>query len=250
MNNTAPIKALMTAAWLMLGCSLTVNAAPATTGTAEKQTISSTLSPRQQAIPLIAAYMASSQMEKLNGALNQGLDAGLTVNELKEILVQLYAYTGFPRSLNALNALMKVVETRQQRGIHDIAGNEPVSPVPVGDELRQVGTANQTKISGAPVQGPLFDFAPVINQYLQTHLFGDIFARDNLDWQSRELATVGALAATPGVEAQLLSHMRASQRVGLTAGQLHQLAQTLREHGETGAAMRAEMALQQALADQ
>ena len=80
-----------------------------------------------------------------------------------------------------------------------------------------VGTANQTKISGAPVKGPLFDFAPVINQYLQAHLFGDIFERDNLDWQSRELATVGALAATPGVESQLRSHMAASMRVGLTA---------------------------------
>lgn len=88
----------------------------------------------------------------------------------------------------------------------------------------------------------------MINQFLQTHLFGDIFARDNLDWQSRELATVGALAATPGVESQLLSHTRASMRVGLTASQLRQLAQVLREHGENDAATRAEMALQQALA--
>ena len=28
-------------------------------------------------------------------------------------------------------------------------------------------------------------------------LFGDIFERDNLDWQSRELATVSMLAALP-----------------------------------------------------
>lgn len=142
-------------------------------------TVSDTLSARQQAIPLIAASMASSQMDKLNAALNQGLDAGLTINEAKEILIQLYAYTGFPRSLNALNELMKVVETRKQRGIEDIEGKAPIAPIPVGDELRRVGTANQTKISGAPVQGPLFDFAPTINQFLQTHLFGDIFARDN-----------------------------------------------------------------------
>lgn len=129
----------------------------------------------------------------------------------------------------------------------DIEGKAPIAPIPVGDELRRVGTANQTKISGAPVQGPLFDFAPTINQFLQTHLFGDIFARDNLDWQSRELATVGALAATPGVEAQLLSHTRASLRVGLTAAQLRQLAQVLREHGDNDAATRADEALQKAL---
>lgn len=215
-----------------------------------QHTVSETLSARQQAIPLMAASMAASQMDKLNSALNQGLDAGITINEAKEILVQLYAYTGFPRSLNALNELMKVVEARKQRGIEDMEGKEPVSPVPAGDELLRVGTANQTKISGAPVQGPLFDFAPVINQFLQTHLFGDIFARDNLDWQSRELATVGALAATPGVEAQLLSHILASMRVGLTASQLHQLAEVLRDHGGNEAAMRAEKALKQALASQ
>ena len=252
MNNTTPIKTLAAAVLLTFGFGLAAHAASVNKGASEmnhEQTVSDTLSASQQAIPLIAASMASSQMDKLNAALNQGLDAGLTINETKEILVQLYAYTGFPRSLNALSELMKVVEARKQRGIKDVKGKEPVAPIPVGDELRRVGTANQTKISGAPVQGPLFDFAPVINQFLQTHLFGDIFARDNPDWQSRELATVGALAATPGVESQLLSHTRASMRVGLTASQLRQLAQVLREHGESDAATRAEKALQQALAN-
>lgn len=74
-----------------------------------------------------------------------------------------------------------------------------------------------------------------------------VFARDNLDWQSRELATVGALAATPGVEAQLLSHMRASLRVGLNSRQLQQVVAVLQDHGESDAATRAERALQQAL---
>lgn len=249
MNNTIHIKTFTAAALLVLSCSFTANASPVTKGVTDinqQQNVSDTLSARQQAIPLIASYMASSQMDKLNDALNRGLDAGLTINETKEILVQLYAYTGFPRSLNALNELMTVVEMRKQRGINDIQGKEPAIPVPVGDELRRLGTANQTKISGAPVQGPLFDFVPVINQFLQTHLFGDIFARDNLDWQSRELATVGALAAAPGLEAQLLSHTRASMRVGLTTEQLRQLVQTLREQGENDAAARAERALQQA----
>jgi 4-carboxymuconolactone decarboxylase len=213
------------------------------------QTASETLSAKQQAIPLIAAFMATSNMPKLNAALNQGLDAGLTVSEAKEILVQLYAYTGFPRSLNALSELMKVEEARKQRGVHDAPGREPSRAIPTGDELIAVGKANQTTISGAPVKGPLFDFAPVINQYLQAHLFGDIFERDNLDWQSRELATVGALAATPGVESQLRSHIAASMRVGLTASQLRQLIQVLAESGDADAAKRAREALDKQLAD-
>ena len=209
---------------------------------------SQTLSAKQQAIPLIAAAMATSDMPKLDGALNRGLDAGLTISEAKEILVQLYAYVGFPRSLNALGELMKVVEQRTQRGIQDAPGREPGKAIPIGEELRAVGTANQTKISGAPVAGPLFDFAPVANQFLQSHLFGDIFERDNLDWQSRELATVGALAATPGVESQLRSHMAASVRVGLSPAQLRQLIEGLERSGDGAAAARARAALTQALA--
>lgn len=208
---------------------------------------SETLSTRQQAIPLIAAAMAASDMPRLDDALNRGLDAGLSISEAREILVQLYAYTGFPRSLNALGELMKVVEARKARGIEDATGREPIRPIPTGAALIAAGTANQTRIAGAPVTGPLFDFAPIINQYLQAHLFGDIFERDNLDWQSRELATVGALAATPGVASQLRSHIAASLRVGLTASQLRQLIQLLDENGDSDTARRAREALDQHL---
>ena len=215
---------------------------------AAKPLASETLTDRQRAIPLIAAFMAGSDMARLNGALNQGLDAGLTVSEAKEILVQLYAYAGFPKSLNALGELLTVVERRQQRGIADAPGQEPSQAVAIGRDLIAAGQANQTEISGGPVQGPVFDFAPVINQFLQAHLFGDIFERDNLDWQSRELATVGALAAMPGVEAQLRSHMRASLRVGLTGAQLRQVVLSLSECVAPEVAARAGAALDQALA--
>lgn len=217
----------------------TLPAAPAS----KAASMTATLSAKQAAIPLIAAATATSDMPALQRALNKGLDAGLTVSEAKEILVHLYAYAGFPRSLNALGELIKVLETRRKNGIEDAPGREPSRPVATGAALLAVGTENQTRISGAPVKGPVFEFAPVINQFLQAHLFGDIFERDNLDWQSRELATVGALAAAPGLEAQLRSHMNASLNVGLSVAQLRQVVQGLRSEGYSGAAERAGSAL-------
>jgi 4-carboxymuconolactone decarboxylase len=226
-------------------------------------TATQSLTTRQRSIPPIAAAMAVGDMQRLNVALNHGLavgdmqrlnvaldhglDAGLTVGDTKEILVQLYAYAGFPRSLNALGELMKVLDARKRRGVRDGPGREP-GPVPTGKELLALGTANQTKLSGAPVKGPLFEFAPAIDEYLKTHLFGDIFARDNLDWQSRELATVGALAAMPGVESQLQSHIRISMNVGLTATQLRDAADALAERGAPEAAARSRAALEEFLA--
>jgi 4-carboxymuconolactone decarboxylase len=256
MSNTTPARHREVRAWaaaVALGVALAVVPGCAAQNRAQPQATnntppaSDTLSAKQQAIPLIAAFMATSDMPQLNTALNQGLDAGLTVSEAKEILVQLYAYVGFPKSLNALGELMKVVQARKQRGIQDAPGREPSRVTATGEELIARGKANQTRISGAPVQGPVFDFAPVINQFLQTHLFGDIFERDNLDWQSRELATVGALAAMPGVQAQLRSHMAASMRVGLSAAQLHQVTQVLADRGDAAAAQRARAALAAAL---
>ena len=62
------------------------------------------LTARQQALAPIAAITVTGDQDRLRGALSAGLDAGLTIAEIKEILVQLYAYAGFPRSLNALGA--------------------------------------------------------------------------------------------------------------------------------------------------
>ncbi|MFJ2988593.1 carboxymuconolactone decarboxylase family protein [Collimonas sp. NPDC087041] len=208
---------------------------------------SETLTARQQAIVPIAAFAAAGDMTKLSAALNQGLDAGLTVSDAKEILVQLYAYAGFPRSLNALGELMKVLEARKQRGIQDAPGALPSRAIPKGDALLAAGTANQIELVGSPVKGPLFDFAPAIDEYLKTHLFGDIFERDNLDWQSRELATVGMLSALPGAESQLQSHLRISMNVGLTVGQLRQLAEVLADRVDAENARRARAALERNL---
>ncbi|MEL0167355.1 MAG: carboxymuconolactone decarboxylase family protein [Pseudomonadaceae bacterium] len=217
--------------------------------TATEIPASQALSVRQQAIIPVAAFAAAGDISGLNTALNRGLDAGMTISDAREVLVQLYAYAGFPRSLNALGELMKVVEQRKQQGIEDAPGSEPRKAAPKGDALLATGTANQTELVGATVSGPLFDFAPVANEYLRTHLFGDIFERDNLDWQSRELATVAMLSAIPGAESQLLSHMNMSMNTGVTAAQLAQLCDVLAEQvGQTQADV-ARNALQKHLAN-
>lgn len=169
------------------------------------------LTKQQQSIALAASYAALGNQTELKQALNNGLDNGVAVNEFKEILVQAYAYCGFPRSLNALATLMQTVE---ERGNKDELGSEP-SAKPEGDALTY-GTENQTKLVGSEVKGKLFEFAPAIDEYLKSHLFGDIFARDNVDWKTRELATIAMLAVRDGVESQLNAHIDIGKHNGLT----------------------------------
>jgi 4-carboxymuconolactone decarboxylase len=220
-------------------------AAPVASSTAPT---SETLTALQQAIVPIAAFAAAGEITKLGAALNQGLDAGLTVSDAREVLLQVYAYAGFPRSLNALNEPMRVLEARKQRGIEDAPGRAPSRAIPKGDALLAAGTANQTKLVGAPVRGPVYEFAPAIDEYLKTHLFGAIFERDNFEWHSRQIATVSMLSSLPGAEAQLLSHMRVSMNVGLTASQLRQLTQVLADRVDADNGRRAREALARHLA--
>ncbi|WBB56273.1 carboxymuconolactone decarboxylase family protein [Verrucosispora sp. WMMD573] len=208
----------------------------------------SELSPQRQATAAIAAFTATGQLPQLRDALADGLDAGLTISEINEILVQMYAYAGFPRALNGLGTFMALLQDRHGEGIDDPAGDQP-TPLPAGTDVLALGTENQTRLAGAPVQGPLFDFAPAIDQFLKAHLFGDIFARDTLDWQSREIATVAALANLDGVEGQLTSHLGIALNSGLSPAELRGLVAALRSRVGPAAADRAGELLDQVLAD-
>ena len=193
------------------------------TGEAQNMDAHQALSPRQQSIVPIAAFTASGDMDKLKTALNDGLGAGLTVNEIKEILVQMYAYAGFPRSLNGIQAFMAVMDERQAKGIRDVMGKE-ASPLPADMNKDEYGARVRARLAGQEVIPPPSGyqlFAPVIDRFLKEHLFADIFARDNLDYQSRELATVAALASMTGTGGQLRFHLGAALNTGLTEGQMN-----------------------------
>jgi 4-carboxymuconolactone decarboxylase len=193
----------------------------------EAQTMKSGgLNAKQEKIVTIAAFTASGDLQKLKTALNEGLDAGLTVNEIKEILVQLYAYAGFPRSLNGINTFIGALEEREQKGIKDELGKEP-SSMPANKNSIELGTEIQTRLIGAPATGKYITFAPAIDRFLKGHLFGDIFGRDNLDFQSREIATISALANMEGVNSQLQSHFNVGFNTGLTEAQMRSLISVL-----------------------
>lgn len=207
---------------------------------------SDTLSYQQQQLVLIAACTAKGDMAALEQALHAGLDAGISIESLKEVLVQLYAYAGFPRSLNALHAMMEVLDNRKQRGLHDEAGKLP-SPLPASESKLSFGTAMQTKLVGQPVKGDVYAFAPAIDQFLKEHLFGDIFGRDNLDWTTRELATISALAVLGGTQNQLRSHFNVGMYNGLSAKQLVQIVTIIYNKVSPTAGIEANMLLQEIL---
>lgn len=181
---------------------------------------------QQQSLIKISALTAVGKLEPLKIQLNKGLDNGLTINEIKEELVQLYAYCGFPRSLNAINTFKTVVEERKAKDIKDVDGKKIIVENTPSDKYEQgrkvlEELTRTAQLKPAPGFG---EFAPRIDAFLKEHLFADIFVSDVLSYQQRELVTIAALASIPGVDGQLQSHINMGKNTGITVAQLEQLA--------------------------
>ena len=189
-----------------------------------------TLTMRQLSLCACAALEAQGDQERLDTAIRQALDSGVTINELKEAFSQLYAYTGFPRSLNALGTLQRVLADRHAAGITDNEGKAFTRPA-LWDNAEQAlrqGTDVQTRLSGKPFD---YIFCPQNDYYLKSHLFGDIFAGDQLTAADRELVTVSALSALKGVAPQLAAHKAGAVNMGNSQEQVDELCRGLSDNG-------------------
>ena len=190
---------------------------------------SQTLTERQQGLAACACLMAQGDLERLEPAVRQALDKGVTVNELKEAFSQLYAYTGFPRSLNALGVLGKVLENADPAWQQGKPWTRPAE----WDDARkayELGVKNQTQLSGRPFD---YTFCPQDDYYLKSHLFGDIFAGDQLSAADREIVTVAALSGLVGVAPQLAAHKQGAVNMGNSQELVDELCAWLDQQGYT-----------------
>ncbi|WP_340372144.1 carboxymuconolactone decarboxylase family protein [Peribacillus sp. FSL E2-0218] len=80
-------------------------------------------------------------------------------------------------------------------------------------------------------------------------MFGDIFGRDNLDYQSRELATIAALANMEGVNSQLEAHFTIGFNTGLTDDQMKSLISVLKSEVGKKEAKNADKVLEKVLSN-
>lgn len=183
------------------------------------------LSLREQAIVAVASYTGKGDLEHLKSAFVQALEAGMTINEINEVLIHAYAYCGFPRSLRAIQTFMQVVEERKANGIYDEPGRE-ASAIADSIDRYERGRDVLAEISGVPADAPKAGyavFAPTIERFLKEHLFADLFGRDLLTCRERELATVSVLAGVGGVEPMFRSHAAICLHLGVTPEQLSAL---------------------------
>lgn len=196
----------------------------------QKMTAENALSPKEQSVIAISSLTAKGDLDKLKTALNAGLEAGLTVNEIKEALVHTYAYCGFPRSIRGLQTFMEVLDERKAKGIDDKIGND-ASPIDQTGNKYERGKKILGELTKTPQSETLSGysaFAPTIDTFLKEHLFADIFERDVLTYAERELVTVSVIASIGKAEPMLRSHLAICLNVGLTPQQLQEFVSVIK----------------------
>ena len=188
------------------------------------------LSRRMLLLCACAALEARGDLQRLDTAIREALDGGVSVNKMKDAFAGLYAYTGFPRSLNALNTLENVLSQRKSVGIIDDE-SQPFCRPAVWDDATlalQLGTEMQTRDEGGTPWN--YSFCPQADYYMKSHLFGDIFASDQFTPAERELLTVSALSAMDGISPQFEGHKECAVFMGNTKEQVDYLCRWLADH--------------------
>ena len=184
------------------------------------ETTTSALPERILYLCTCAAWAAKGDLEHLETAVPQALDHGVTINELKDAFAQLYAYAGFPRSLNALGVLEKILKECTKDGctmyegkiVQWSLGKPFVRPAVWDDaaEALRTGTAMQTRDEGGTPWD--YTFCPQADYYMKSHV------------------TVAALSAMDGVTPQFEGHKECAVFMGNTPEQVAELCRWLEKH--------------------
>jgi len=171
---------------------------------------------------LTAMGTASPQLKlHLNGALN----VGCTINEVKEVILQMSAYAGFPSCINAMNALKDVLKDRQNRGIQDPLGTLPTNE-PINATRYEIGVTELSQLDPLQVdrlKEAYHDISPELLKFTLEFGYADIYARNNLEKTYRQVATIAALTALGNAQPQLKFHINAGLNIGLTVENIREI---------------------------
>jgi putative 4-carboxymuconolactone decarboxylase len=183
-----------------------------------------TLPLQEKEIAVVAALTAlANARAQLKVHLHGALNTGSSISQVKEILLQMSVYAGFPAAINGINALGEVLAERSSQGITDVEGSAPTAS-PVDRNIR----AQEQLKAITPQESEAFRekyraFVPALVDEGMAYAYGDIYSRDNLSKRARQIATIAALAALGTFPNELSFHIRAGLTIGLTSEEIKEI---------------------------
>lgn len=179
---------------------------------------------KEKEIIAISSLIAQRAIPEMKVHLNGALNTGNTINEVKEVILQMSSYVGFPKSICAMNTLREVLDERKKQGIVDAEGivrssEDSFNRLQKGSETLALLDTNQEKL----LRDTYGNFCLELVQYVLEYGYGDIYQQDYLDGRTRQIATIGALATLGTAPSQLKFHIKAGLNVGLTENEIKEI---------------------------
>ncbi len=173
---------------------------------------------KSKEIAVVAALTAMGTAQpQLKVHINGALNTGSSINEIKEVILQMSGYSGFPSCINGMNALKEVLHDRKENGVDDAIGKSPTE-TEKKDRLK-TGEEELSKLDRLQVdrlKDAFNHFSPELVKFILEYGYGDLFSRDSLSKKHRQIATVAALTALGNAQSQLKFHINAGMNIGLT----------------------------------
>ena len=166
------------------------------------------LSNKQKELIKIVSLITQQSKELLLYEIENALSLGLTPIEIKEAVYQCAPYSGFPRTIDAINIVNKVFE---KNNIH--LPLEKQSTV-TKQTIFEKGLTAQTTIFGQAMREIANgENTPNPAYYLITNCFGDYYTRNGFDLKTREMLTL-CILINLGTESQIKSHINGNVNMG------------------------------------
>ena len=159
----------------------------------------------------VAAAAAVGDTALLRREVEAARAAGVPAARLRETLLQVVPYAGYPRAITAFGAVRAWLE------------EAPADEAPEADRPAR-GRAVFSQVYGSTadaVAAGLERLDPVLARWTLEHAYGRVLSRaGTLTLLERELLAVAVLTALGGLADPLLGHMRACLRLGASAAQV------------------------------
>ena len=205
------------------------------------------LDPASRQIATIAALTAlGNAAPQLRFHIEAGLAAGLSPDQIVDVIYVTTVFAGFPAGLNALAVARAALAEK------GVAVSHAPAHAPDAMDRRARGLAALAATSqnaGQHVLDSLADIAPDMAAFILDFSYGDVISRAILTPAQKEIAMVAAATARGTMAPQLKVHAKAALAVGMTREQLAEVVIQMAVYAGFPAALNGLTALREAFAE-
>lgn len=176
-------------------------------------------------LAVVAALTAMGTVEpQLKVHVNAALNTGNSIIEVKEAILQMVVYAGFPSCISAMNVLREVINERKARGVEDDKPNPTVR------------TPDKDLLNTNEDNHPLWDtqqldeltrsivgVAPELVSLFKEFAYEKVFSRNVLSRKQKSIIAIAALTALGYTRSTLKLQVKVGLDAGLTAEEVKEI---------------------------